>query len=149
MNNQRINRSGTGVGDLTEGLGVNSPLVLRARIVFKLLAWIFAVFILIQVFLAGLALFWNSDQWASHAGFSRFLIFPPILMLVTSFIARLPVSIRLYSAGLIGMLILIVVSANLSSEMGYLSAIHPVIALMLFWGTMSIARKTDALIKAK
>ncbi|MCU6792565.1 DUF6220 domain-containing protein [Paenibacillus sp. WQ 127069] len=149
MNNQRINRSGAGVGDLTKGLGADSPLVLRARIVFKLLAWIFAVFILIQVFISGLALFWNSDQWASHTGFSRFLIFPPILMFVTSFIARMPVSIRLYSAGLIGMLILIVVSTKLSSEMGYLSALHPVIALMLFWGTMSIARKTDALIKAK
>jgi hypothetical protein len=119
MNNQGINRSGTGVGNLTEGLGVNSPLVLGARIVFKLLAWIFAVFILIQVFLAGLALFWNSDQWASHTGFSRILMIPPILMLVTSFIARLPASIRLYSAGLIGMLILIAVSANLSSELGF------------------------------
>ncbi len=149
MKNQLINQRGTGVGDLTADIVSLSPLVLRARIVFKWLAWIFTVCILIQVFLAGLALFWNSDQWASHTGFSRIFLIPPILMLVTSFIARLPVSLRLSSAGLIGMLILMGVSANLSSEMGYLSALHPVIALMLFWGTMSIARKTDALIKAK
>ncbi|MCD9021966.1 DUF6220 domain-containing protein [Cohnella silvisoli] len=128
---------------------MNNLLINKASIVFKWLAWIFTVCILIQVFLAGLALFWNSEQWASHTGFSRILMIPPILMLVTSFIARLPVSLRLKSAGLIGMLILMGVSANLSSEMGYLSALHPVIALMLFWGTMSIARKTDALIKAK
>jgi len=119
----------------------------RARIVFRLLAWIFAGFIVIQVFLAGLALFWNSDHWASHTGFSRLLIIPPILMLVTSFIAKMPASIRLHSAGLIGGLILIAVSANLSTGMGYLSALHPVFALMLFMGTVSILRKTDALKK--
>jgi hypothetical protein len=149
MNNQLINRRGTGVGDLTADIVSLSPLVLRARIVFKWLAWIFTGCILIQVFLAGLALFWNSNQWANHTGFSRILMIPPILMLVTSFIARLPVSLRLYSAGLIGILILMGVTAKLSSEMGYLSALHPVIALMLFWGTMSIARKTDAIIKTK
>ncbi|WP_276355723.1 DUF6220 domain-containing protein [Cohnella caldifontis] len=117
----------------------------RARIVFKLLARIFAVFILIQVFLAGLALFWNSDQWASHAMFSRFLIIPPILMLVASFFARLPVSFRLSSAGLIVLLILMGVFAKLPSDIGYLSALHPVLALMMFFGTVSLARKTDAL----
>ncbi|MDQ0917092.1 hypothetical protein QFZ78_003352 [Paenibacillus sp. V4I5] len=31
MNNQRINRSDTGVGELTEGQRADSPLVLRAR----------------------------------------------------------------------------------------------------------------------
>jgi hypothetical protein len=126
---------------------VLSPLVLRARIVFKLLAWIFVVCILIQVFLAGLAVFWNPDQWAGHRGFSRFLIIPPVLMLVTSFIARLPVSIRLSSAGLIVALILMGVTAHL--KVGYLSALHPVIALMMFMGTASIVRQTNALNKAK
>ncbi|TMV44808.1 hypothetical protein FE783_31215 [Paenibacillus mesophilus] len=148
MNNQIINRNGAGVGDLTADKVGLSPLVLRARIVFKLLAWIFAACILIQVFLAGLALFQNPDQWASHTGFSRFLIIPPILMLVTSFIARLPGSFRLSSAGLIGMLILMAVTAKLSTEMGYLSALHPVIALMMFMGAVSNVRKIEALTKA-
>jgi hypothetical protein len=149
MNNPIIKQNGAGAVNLTANIASPTLLVLRSRIVFKWLTWIFAICILTQVFLAGLAIFWNSDKWASHTGFSRILMIIPVLMFVTSFIARLPVSLRLHSAGLIGLIILIAVSANLSSGLGYLSALHPVIALMLFWGTISLARKTDALIKAK
>lgn len=125
-----------------------SKLALGARSVFKALAWIFALCILIQVFLAGLALFWNSDQWSSHTGFSRLLMILPVLMFMVSFIARLPNSLRLRSAGLIGLVILIAVCANLPSEVGYLAALHPVIAIALFLETMSIAR-TRALSNAE
>src|SRR5690242_16084940 len=114
--------------------------VIKARIAFKWLARIFAVLIMIQVFLAGLALFWDSDQWASHTGFSRVLLIPPILMLISAFIARMPVSFRLSTAALIVLLILMGVSANLPSDVGYLSALHPVLALMMFFGTVSLAR---------
>lgn len=118
--------------------------VVRARLVFKAMVWIFAICILIQVFLAGLAMFWDSAEWASHTGFSRLLIVVSILILVLSFIARLPLSLRLRSAGLFGIFILIAVSANLPSGVGYLSALHPVLALLLFFGTVSLVRKTDA-----
>jgi len=116
----------------------------KARIAFKWLALIFAALILLQVFLAGLALFWDADQWASHRGLSRFLLLPPILMLVSSFIARMPVSFRLSTVALIVLLILMGVSANLPSGVGYLSALHPVLALMMFFGAVSLARRTDA-----
>jgi hypothetical protein len=129
MEHQLINRGGT--------------------LVYKWLAWIFIVCILIQVFLAGLALFMDPSHWARHTGFSRFLMIPPILMLITSFIARLPIFLRLHSAGLIGMIILIFASALLSSEIGFISALHPVIAMILFWETMTIARKTHTLIENK
>lgn len=122
--------------------------VIKARTAFKWLARIFAALIMIQVFLAGLAMFWDADQWASHTGLSRFLLIPPILMLVSSFIARMPVSFRLSTAALIVLLILMGVSANLPSGVGYLSALHPVLALMMFFGTVSLARRTDALGKA-
>lgn len=126
-----------------------SPLALGARSVFKAMVWIFAACLLIQVFLAGLALFWNQAQWSSHTGFARVLIIVPILMFVVSFVARLPLSLRLRSAGLIGLVILIAVCANLPSGIGYLSALHPVIAVILLVETMSIARRTRAITKAK
>ncbi|MBW5445768.1 hypothetical protein GE107_06770 [Cohnella sp. CFH 77786] len=118
-------------------------------LVFKAMVRIFAVCIMIQVFLAGLAIFWDSAQWASHTGFARVLIVVSILILVISFIARLPLSLRLRSAGLFGIIILIAVSAELPSGIGYLSALHPVLALLLFIGTVSLIRRTDALMEAK
>lgn len=132
----------------SEDSNMNKP-TQSARFVFQSLAWIFVACIVSQVFLAGLALFWDSANWASHTGFAKVLIIPPILMLATSFIARLPLTLRLSSAGLIGMVVLMLVSAKLSSNIGYLAALHPVIALMLFMGAVSNARKSNALIKAK
>jgi len=122
-----------------------SPFVTRARSVFKAMVMIFGICILIQVFLAGLALFWDSAQWAGHTGFSRVLIVVSILVLALSFIARMPRTFRLRSAGLFGILLLIAISAALPSEIGYLSALHPVLALLLFFGSVSLLKKTGAL----
>lgn len=149
MSNLFVNRSEPEIGDRAAEITNLSPLVVGARLVFKAMVRIFAICILIQVFLAGLALFWNSAQWASHTGFARLLIIVSILILVISFIARLPLSLRMRSAGLFGIIILIAVSTKLPSGIGYLSALHPVLALMLFFGTVSLIRKTDAFKKEK
>ncbi|MFF2445714.1 DUF6220 domain-containing protein [Neobacillus sp. NPDC058068] len=149
MSNLSVNRSKPEAGDHAVEVTNLSPLVVRARMVFKAMLRIFAICILIQVFLAGLALFWDAAQWTSHIGFAKLLIIVSILIFVISFIARLPLSFRLRSAGLIGIIILIAVSAKLPSGIRYLSALHPVLALMLFFGSVSLAQKTDALMKAK
>lgn len=125
MNNPLINQRGTAE------IAKPTPFVLGARSIMKWLAWICGLCILIQVFLAGLA----------NMIFARFFMILPLLMFILSFIARLPVSLRVHSAMLIVMIILMPVSANLPS--GYLAALHPVIALLLLWSTMSIARQTN------
>jgi hypothetical protein len=124
-----------------------SPLVVRARAVYKAMARILAICILIQVFLAGLALFWNSAQWGSHTGFAKLLVIVSILILVISFFARLPLSLRLRSAGLIGIIILMAVIAKLPSGIGYIAALHPLLAFLLLREALFIARKSDALTK--
>lgn len=147
MSNLSVNRSKPEAGDRSAELTTLSPFVVRARLVFKAMVMIFAICILVQVFLAGLALFWNSAEWASHKGFAILTIIVSILIFVLSFIARLPLSLRLRSAGLFGIIILIAVSAKLPSGIGYLSALHPVLALMLFFGTVSLIQRTNALKK--
>lgn len=147
MSNLSVNRSEPEVGDRAVEITNLSPLVVRARLVLKAMLRVFAACIMIQVFLAGLALFWNSAQWASHAGFAKLLIIVSILILVISFFARLPLSLRLRSAGLIGIIILMSVMAKLPSGIGYVSALHPLLAFFLLREAMSVARKTDALTK--
>jgi len=143
MNNLSLDRNG---GNPKAEI---SNLAVGMRLTYKVLVWLFAIGIMLQVFLAGLALFWNPDQWNGHIGFSRVLVVFPILIFVFSFIARLPLSLRLHSAGLIAVVVLIAVCANLPSGIGYLSALHPVLAIMLFAQTMIIASKTQVLAKAK
>lgn len=123
--------------------GSLSPGDVRAVLVLKWLARIFALFIVAQVFLAGLATFVNSN-WTAHTNFARLFIVVPILMILLSFIARLPVIYRTKSFQLLVMVIMMFVTAKLSSVIGWLSALHPVIALGMFWITMTLARQTAA-----
>ncbi|TCP58133.1 hypothetical protein EV586_102584 [Tumebacillus sp. BK434] len=147
MSNLSVNRSENEVGDHAVETTQLSPFVVRTRLVFQAMVMIFAICIMVQVFFAGLALFWNPAQWATHKGFASMLFIVSILILVLSFIARLPLALRMRSAALCGILILIVVSAKLPSGIGYVSALHPVLALMLFFGSVSLMRKTNALQK--
>lgn len=124
---------------------MESSFIRNAGHVFKGLAWIFAAAILGQVFLAGLALFLDPSHWVRHAEFARYFSFVPILMLAVSFIARLPAPLRLQSAVLIGLVILLALSGLFSSAIGYLSAFHPVLALFLFFRTMNLIRRYDSL----
>ncbi|MCC3373874.1 DUF6220 domain-containing protein [Cohnella sp. REN36] len=111
-----------------------------ARILFIALAWLFAVSIALQVFFAGLALFVDSKSWVAHAGFARYVAPLPLLMALCAWGARLPVRLRMRSVGLFGMVIGMFLTAVLSSRIGALSALHPVIALLLFWSSAEILR---------
>jgi hypothetical protein len=112
----------------------------KASLVFTWAARIFAAMIAVQVFLAGLALFVNSHDWMAHSYFARGFIIFPVFMLLLSFIARLPVSYRIKSIQLLVMVILMFVTAELASHLGVLSALHPVIAVGMFWSAMTPPR---------
>lgn len=119
-----------------------SPLARKARVAFTWLSWIFAAGIVVQVLLAGMALFYDADRWADHARAADFVSVIPVLMLAASFVARLPKVIRLQTGALIGMIALIVLCAMFASEIGWLASLHPVIALFLFFRTMAVIRLT-------
>jgi hypothetical protein len=118
---------------------------------YSLYVWLargLALAVLIQVFLAGLALFQDAGRWAGHVHFGRVIAVLPALMLAASVIARMPVSFRLSGAGLVGAALLMFVTANLPAGAGVLSALHPVLALLMFMGAVANARKASALVKA-
>ncbi|QGQ99089.1 hypothetical protein EHS13_31530 [Paenibacillus psychroresistens] len=119
----------------------------KAMIVLKWMAWVFAAGIILQVFLAGLALFVDTDNWAAHASFPRYFAFLPIFMILLSFIMRLPLTYRVQSIRLFIMVAATFATAILSSKIGYLSALHPVIAVALFMSAMSLARNANLLLK--
>ncbi|GIO14222.1 hypothetical protein J19TS2_37770 [Cohnella xylanilytica] len=118
------------------------PYSRSARIGYIALAWLFAVAVGIQTFVAGLSLFVDSSQWSLHAGLARFLAFVPLLMIVLAWSARMPAIMVWRSAALLGMVIGMFLTAILSSRIGFLSALHPVIALMLLLGTANILRSS-------
>ncbi|TMV49940.1 hypothetical protein FE783_10210 [Paenibacillus mesophilus] len=104
------------------------------------LTWIFAGAVLIQIFFAGLALFVNSSHWTYHEEFANYLSFLPIIIFALTFIGKHSRRLRLHTAALIGMIIVMVMTGVFSSQIGILSAFHPVIAVFLFYRSLVILR---------
>jgi putative tricarboxylic transport membrane protein len=110
------------------------------RFFFALLGLIFVICIIVQVFLAGMAVFVDQD-WKPHTTFIHLFEFVPVLMFAISFIGRVPQRIRWSSLGLFIMILLQYVTAKAFSGV-WLAALHPVIAVLLFWNAMRIVKPT-------
>src|SRR5690625_4734 len=110
----------------------------NSGLVFLVLAWIFTVSIVVQTFIAGLAIFTNYSYWTYHTTFVVWFQFIPILMLVLSFTGQFPKLIRWQVSGLF---LLIVPLQYITINIPSLGAIHPVIALVLFWLVLNVIKK--------
>ena len=60
----------------------------------KTLAWVFAICLIAQAFLAGLAVFSDSARWTEHSRFADGFAVLPLLMLVIAMVAKQPAAIR-------------------------------------------------------
>ena len=108
-----------------------------SRVLFFVLALIFSVSVALQVLIAGIALFVNSGSWVAHVSFARYFAFIPLIMAIMAWMAGLSRQVLWKSIGLFGMVIGMFLTAVFSSRIGFLSAFHPVIAMMLFWGALT------------
>ncbi|WP_199620241.1 DUF6220 domain-containing protein [Paenibacillus alkalitolerans] len=125
--------------EMNKGTAVR-PLVKLARIIFVVLAWLFLAFIASQIFIAGLGLFVDSDNWELHKSLPQNFSFVPLVMLAAAFLGKLPVHIRWICLGLFLMVVAQFLTVIFSSDIGMLSALHPVIAMLLFWGSLTTVK---------
>jgi hypothetical protein len=117
-----------------------SQVVRFSRLAFISITWIFTICLLIQVLIAGFALFMNWQYWIHHAAFARFFFFLPLLMAVLSYFAQLHRQTLWRCIGLFGMVIGLFFTAAISARVSILGALHPVLALVLFWHCMQLIR---------
>lgn len=110
------------------------------RNTFIIVTGLFIVSVAVQVLLAGLALFDDSINWARHASFARLFAFLPLVLVVLGWVGRMPKHVIWRSIGLLGMIIGMFLTAILSARIGVLSAIHPVLALLLFSSSIALIR---------
>lgn len=115
-----------------------------SRLGFAGLAWIFTACIVIQVFFAGMAVFENPVYWRRHEIFVHLFEIVPLLMFILAFLGRLP---RGMAWGSFGMLILIF--AQYMTAHQWASALHPVIALLLFLGAVHVAKRSLQIVSGK
>lgn len=115
-----------------------------AQSAYALCAWLFAGGIIVQVFLAGLAVLVDVGRWGDHRAFGSVLFLLPPMLLVTALAGRLPR--RVVGLTALAILLFIVqfalVSVPAGTEIGVIRALHPVNALALFWLALHLARNS-------
>lgn len=117
-----------------------SASVRTARFLFALLAWIFAACLIVQVFIAGMATFSDSAHWELHRQFVKLFAFVPLLMFVMALIGKMPGRKRWVSIGSFALVIFQFLTVQLFSSAWVLASLHPVIALLLFWGAVTMVK---------
>ncbi|SFJ77332.1 hypothetical protein SAMN02799624_05919 [Paenibacillus sp. UNC496MF] len=58
------------------------------------LAWVFAICLIAQAFLAGLAVFSDSARWSEHSRFADVFAVLPLIMLIIAMVKKHPAAIR-------------------------------------------------------
>ncbi|WP_202077617.1 DUF6220 domain-containing protein [Caldalkalibacillus salinus] len=106
------------------------------RVAYLALAWIFMSCLLVQMFLAGLALFTPTMDWSMHRTFVEFFAPIPLVM----FLLALPLRRqRWLSLSLFILVALQFMTIHLAIPI--IAALHPVIALLLFWGALVTVKR--------
>lgn len=113
-----------------------------SRKIFVYLAVAFSLSVAIQVLIAGIAIFVDPVKWKTHIIFVRIFEYIPLLMLIFSFLGNLPTSLRWHSLGLFLLIMGMYATANITSVIPIAGAFHPVIALIMFWISVSIIPKS-------
>ena len=119
------------------------------RYIFLVLACLFVIGVLYQVYLAGLVVVASRAGWGDHIGLGHTLAGPLLLMLITQYLARLPRSSKTLTWILFVAYALqadVVIFMRGSAPL--VSALHPVLALVDFAIGYALVVRTWRLIKA-
>src|SRR5688500_10232064 len=128
-----------------------STVVQVCRIIYLVLAGLFAGGIAIQVFFAGAGVLVNPSYFAMHSTFAHILEIFPLLMLIVGLVARLPwrqvgLTALLFVLFMLQYFFLYGVAAATGIVM--LRAFHAVNALAMFWATLYLFGSTRKLLRA-
>jgi hypothetical protein len=117
-----------------------SGLIRSVRFVYGLLAAVYLVCVILQVFFAGLGVFVSSDHLQLHRTFANYFEFGSIIMFLLSWFGRIRGSLRWLT------LVLFVFTSlqhlTIQTFTGFLPALHTVDALVLFGISMNLAKRS-------
>jgi hypothetical protein len=118
------------------------------RWAYLVLAVLFVIAVSAQVLMAGLAIFWRTTVWESHVGIGHMAVGLPLLMLIVALIGRLPLHIRPYTGLLLfGVILQAEFFPLIRSLSGLASAYHPLLAMLLFWGGLTLTQRAWVLVR--
>jgi len=111
------------------------------RSAYVVVAWLFVIAVLSQIFLAGLSLFASAANWKVRQEFGYGIGFLALLLMVLAFLGRIPRAIGLWLALLLVVYAIQPILPNLRRDMPWVAALHPLNALAVFWIALTHARR--------
>ncbi|MFC5530768.1 DUF6220 domain-containing protein [Cohnella yongneupensis] len=112
-----------------------------ARFLFGLFAALFAVCVVVQFYLAGMALFADEGGWSPHANFAKMFEYLPLLMFILSFIGKIGGRLRWLSLGMFVLFIFQHLTVRVFNDTWVVASLHPVSGLLIAWASIHVAWK--------
>ena len=130
------------MGNVAVGRGPTEEgrVVVRASIkrAFPWLAWLYVAVLVIQVFLAGLAVFADPATFTTHVAFGQVVVgLLTLLLPIAAWLGRTPF-VRT-SVGILLFYVLQTALPEVRASYPVVAALHPVLALGLFWLAVRLA----------
>ena len=117
-----------------------------ARTIYVGIAWLALAGFLVNIYLAGMAVFVDRSYWDIHRefGYAVSLIVPIFILL--GLLSWIPRQLTAWLAGLLLYYLFHTILPVLQENLGWIAAFHPVSAVLLVWLGLSHARRAGALL---
>jgi hypothetical protein len=123
-----------------------SSLVRWSRYGAMIFTWLFTAGVVIQIFLAGLALFDTAERWSDHESFGMMIGIPLLIALVLVLLGRMP---RQIIGMTVVLVILFIVQINLPNiDASWIAALHPLVAFALLGMSGQLGERIRAIAMA-
>jgi hypothetical protein len=117
--------------------------VVISRRLLEIAAWLLALAVLGQIFLAGRAVFVSPELWQKHRDFVHTFEWLSPLSVILAYLARATRGAKVLAWLTVVLIFFAYATAGLQSSLGRvgLAALHPVNAALLFWAAIELARR--------
>lgn len=126
----------------------NQPIPRLSRVIYLLFTALFLTGVILQVYLAGMAVVARKMSWVNHITLGHALGLPLLVMLVCAYLGRIPTRTKVLTWLLFVTYVLQAdVVILLRSSAPYISAFHPVLALVDFALAIALVRSAWSLVR--
>ena len=122
-------------------------MVSGARWLFLVMIWLYLAAVLFQVFLAGMALFGAERNFELHRNLGYLIHLSPIPLILVAAVAQVGRRMLLWTGALFVVQGIQPLLPMLRGDLPWAAALHPVLALVVFWLGASIAWETWKLVR--
>lgn len=106
----------------------------HSQTIFCILAWVLLICIIIQVSLAGMAVFVDGSIWKKHFAFIKVFEYIPAVMYIVGSAGAIPQKYKAWS-----LMLFLLCNFQYYTVYGWLGAIHAVIPLFIFLASLFVA----------